>query len=184
MQVIETAIPDVKIIIPKKFGDHRGFFAETYNKRALAEAGINIDFIQDNQSLSVQKGVLRGLHFQLPPFAQDKLVRVLRGAVYDVAVDIRRSSPTFGKHVAVELTAESFQQLLVPAGFAHGFVTLTENTEAFYKVNNYYSPQHDRGILWNDPALNIDWPLPAKDVILSDKDQKQPLLANAPNLFP
>ena len=183
MQVIETEIPDVKIIIPRKFGDHRGFFSETYSKKVLSEAGIHMDFVQDNQSLSVQKGVMRGLHFQLPPFAQDKLVRVVRGAVYDVAVDIRRSSPTFGKHVAVELSAENWKQLLVPAGFAHGFITLTENTEACYKVTNYYSPQHDRGILWNDPALGIEWPIDVKDVILSEKDQKQPKLAEAQELF-
>ncbi len=183
MQVVPTAIEDVKIITPKKFGDHRGFFSETYNKKVLAEAGIDLEFVQDNHSLSVEKGVMRGLHFQLPPFAQDKLVRVVRGRILDVAVDIRRSSPTFGQHVAVELSADNWQQILVPAGFAHGFVTLEANTEVIYKVTNYYAPQHDRGILWNDPALGIEWPIAPADAILSDKDKKQPRFAEAPDLF-
>ena len=183
MDIVETEIPDVKVMTPKKFGDDRGFFSEVYNKKRLTEAGIDMDFIQDNQSLSVDVGVLRGLHFQLPPFAQDKLVRVVRGRILDVAVDIRRSSPTFGKHVAVEISAEAFNQILVPAGFAHGFVTLEPNTEVIYKVTNYYAPECDRGILWSDPALGIDWPVTADSVILSDKDTKQPLLADAPDLF-
>jgi dTDP-4-dehydrorhamnose 3,5-epimerase len=142
-----------------------------------------MEFVQDNHSLSVEKGVVRGLHFQLPPFAQDKLVRVVRGRILDVAVDIRRSSPTFGQHVAVEISAESWNQILVPAGFAHGFVTLEANTEVIYKVTNYYAPQCDRGILWNDPALGINWPIAAGEAILSDKDKKQPLMADAPDLF-
>lgn len=183
MQITATDIPDVKLITPKKFGDHRGFFSETYNRKAFADAGIDLEFVQDNHSLSAQKGVLRGLHFQLPPFAQDKLVRVVRGSILDVAVDIRRSSPTFGRHVTAVLSAANWQQMFVPAGFAHGFVTLEPDTEVVYKVTNYYAPQHDRGILWNDPALGIEWPVSPADVTLSDKDIKQPLFADAPDLF-
>lgn len=181
MEIVSTAIPDVKLLTPKKFGDHRGFFSETFNNKAMIEAGLNLNFIQDNHSLSVEKGVMRGLHYQLPPFTQDKLVRVVRGSVFDVAVDIRRSSPTFGKHVGVILSAENWKQIFVPKGFAHGFITLEPNTEVVYKVTDYYAPKHDRGILWNDPALGIDWPI--KDAILSDKDTKQPLLAAASELF-
>ena len=183
MEITATDIPDVKIITPKKFGDHRGFFSETYNRKALADAGVDLEFVQDNHSLSAQRGVLRGLHFQLPPFAQDKLVRVVRGSILDVAVDIRRSSPTFGRHVKAVLSAANWQQILVPAGFAHGFVTLEPDTEVVYKVTNYYAPQHDRGVMWNDPALGIEWPVSGDDVTLSDKDRKQPLLADAPDLF-
>src|SRR5436305_4381439 len=146
MQIIPTDIPDVRIIVPKKHGDHRGFFSEVYSRKALAEAGIHSDFVQDNHSLSAQKGVLRGLHYQVAPMAQDKLIRVVRGAILDVAVDIRRSSPTFGKHVSAVISAENWRQILVPIGFAHGFVTLEANTEVIYKVSNCYSPQHERGI--------------------------------------
>lgn len=183
MEVTPAAIPDVKLITPKKFGDHRGFFSETYNRKTLEAAGIRLDFVQDNHSLSAQRGVVRGLHFQLPPFAQDKLLRVVRGRVFDVAVDLRRSSKTYGKHVAVELSAENWTQILVPIGFAHGFVTLEPNTEVIYKVTNYYSPQHDRGVLWNDPALGIRWPIAAGEAILSDKDKAQPRLADLPEGF-
>jgi dTDP-4-dehydrorhamnose 3,5-epimerase len=183
MQVIDTAIPDVKILQPAKHGDDRGFFSETFSSRALQDAGLVSEFVQDNQSLSVQPGVVRGLHFQLPPAAQDKLVRVLRGAIIDVAVDIRRGSPTFGQHVAVELSADNWRQLLVPRGFAHGFATLVPNTEVFYKVTAFYSPQHDRGIRWNDPALKIDWKIDPATAILSGKDQKTPLLSEAADLF-
>lgn len=183
MDVVETAIPDVKLFTPKKFGDDRGFFSEVYNKQRFTEAGVDLDFIQDNHSLSVDIGVLRGLHFQLPPFAQDKLVRVARGRILDVAVDIRRSSPTFGQHITAEISAEQFNQILVPAGFAHGFLTLEPNTEVIYKVTNLYSPDCDRGIIWNDPDLGIDWPVSADSVILSEKDTKQPRLADAPQLF-
>ena len=183
LDVIETEIPDVKVMVPKKFGDHRGFFSEVYNKKRLAEHGIELDFVQDNHSLSVEKNVVRGLHFQIPPFAQDKLVRVLRGSVLDVAVDLRRNSPTFGRHLTVELSDENFRQLLVPIGFAHGFVTLEPNTEVFYKVTNYYAPEHDRGLLWNDPALGIDWPVPEGQAVLSDKDKQQPRLADLPETF-
>ena len=162
---------------PKKHGDHRGFFSEVYNKRALAEAGIDIEFVQDNHSLSAEKGTVRGLHFQTPPFAQDKLVRVVRGAVFDVAVDLRRESPTYGRHVSVVLSAETWNQILVPIGFAHGFMTLEPDTEVIYKVSGYYAPDHDKGLLWNDPALGIAWPIPETEAILSDKDRRQPRLA-------
>lgn len=178
MQVTETKIPDVKIFTPKKHGDHRGFFSETYNAKTFADLGVELVFVQDNHSLSAEKNVLRGLHFQLPPYAQDKLVRCIRGAILDVAVDIRKSSPTYGQHVAAEISAENWAQILVPKGFAHGFVTLEPNTEVIYKVTDYYAPDHDRGILWSDPALQIDWPVDEGRVILSDKDKAQPLLAD------
>src|SRR5690606_10089998 len=151
----ETTIPEVKLIVPARHGDTRGFLSETYNKRVLAAAGITVDFLQDNHSLSADSGTVRGLHFQIPPFAQTKLVRVVRGAIYDVAVDLRAGSPTFGRHVAVVLSAEDWNQLLIPAGFAHGFCTLTAEAEVLYKVDQYYSLDHDRGLLWNDPDLAI-----------------------------
>lgn len=166
-------------ISPRKFGDDRGFFSETFNAKTFTEAGIDLTFVQDNHSYSAAKGVLRGLHYQLPPFAQDKLVRVTRGAILDVAVDIRKSSPTFGKWVALEVSAEKWNQILVPKGFAHGFMTLVENTEVIYKVTDYYSPEHDRSIRFDDPAIGIEWPLPSSGVQLSDKDQKAPLFADA-----
>jgi len=184
MQIVPTEIPDVKILIPKKHGDHRGFFSEVYGRKLLADAGITTEFVQDNHSLSAQKGVLRGLHYQLPPMAQDKLIRVVRGAILDVAVDIRKSSPTFGKHVAAMLSAENWRQIFVPVGFAHGFVTLEPNTEVLYKVSTYYSPSHERGIRWNDPKLGIDWGVDAANAILSERDQKHPFLAEAADLFP
>ena len=183
LSVEETAIPAVKIVTPKKFGDHRGFFSETWNRAAFAEAGLDLDFVQDNQSLSAPVGTLRGLHFQSPPFAQDKLVRVTRGRILDVAVDIRASSPTFGKHVAVELSAENWKQLLVPVGFAHGFVTLEPDTEVLYKVTAPYAPQNDRGLAFDDPALGIDWRLPLSGLTLSDKDRKHPRLAEMLRYF-
>lgn len=179
MQIRPLGLDGVIEISPRKFGDDRGFFSETYNAKSLAEAGIDLTFVQDNHSYSAAKGVVRGLHYQLPPFAQDKLVRVIRGAILDVAVDIRKSSPTFGKWVALEVSAEKWNQILVPKGFAHGFVTLVENTEVIYKVTNYYSPEHDRSIRFDDPVIGIDWPLPASGVQLSDKDQKAPLFADA-----
>jgi len=170
--MIETcAIDGLLIITPKKHGDERGFFSETFNQPILAEAGFTRKFIQDNQSLSTQQGVLRGLHFQTPPFAQDKLVRVLRGAILDVAVDLRKNSTTYGQHFAIELSAKNWKQLLVPIGFGHGFVTLEPNTEVAYKVSNVYSPEHDSGLAWNDPQLGIDWPLDTPS-ILSAKDQQ------------
>jgi len=179
MQIRPLGLDGVIEISPRKFGDDRGFFSETYNAKSFAEAGIDLTFVQDNHSYSAAKGVVRGLHYQLPPFAQDKLVRVIRGAILDVAVDIRKSSPTFGKWVALEVSAEKWNQILVPKGFAHGFVTLVENTEVIYKVTNYYSPEHDRSIRFDDPVIGIDWPLPASGVQLSDKDQKAPLFADA-----
>lgn len=171
------------VLEPKKFGDHRGFFSETYNRARLAELGFDADFVQDNHSLSVEKGVVRGLHYQSPPFAQDKLVRVVRGAILDVAVDIRRGSPTWGDHVAVELSAENWRQLLVPKGFAHGFVTLEPETEVVYKVTDVYAPKNDHGLLWSDPDIGIDWPVTAEAAILSDKDRVQPLLAELESPF-
>lgn len=172
--VVALDIPDVRVLKPKKFGDHRGFFSEVYNKRALVAVGIDIDFVQDNHSLSAEKGTVRGLHFQAPPFSQHKLVRVVRGAVFDVAVDLRRGSPTYGHHVSTVLSAEAWNQILVPIGFAHGFMTLEPDTEVIYKVNTYYAPQHDRGLLWNDPDPGIAWPIPEGEATLSDKDRKQP----------
>lgn len=183
LSVEDTAIPAVKIVTPKKFGDHRGFFSETWSRKAFADAGIDLDFVQDNQSLSAPVGTLRGLHFQSAPFAQDKLVRVTRGRILDVAVDIRASSPTFGKHVAVELSAENWKQLLVPVGFAHGFVTLEPNTEVLYKVTAPYAPQNDHGLAFDDPALGIDWQLPLSGLTLSDKDRKHPRLAEMLRYF-
>jgi len=183
MQAIETAIPDVKILVPKQFKDHRGFFSEVYSHKAISELGLATGFIQDNHSLSVEKGVLRGLHYQVAPMAQDKLIRVVRGAILDVAVDIRRSSPTFGKHVTALISADNWRQVLVPVGFAHGFVTLEPNTEVLYKVSAYYSPAHERGIKWNDPALGIDWGVTEGQAILSGRDQSHPPLASAKDLF-
>lgn len=176
MEVVSLAIPDVKIIKPKKFGDHRGFFSETYSRKAFEAAGLDLDFVQDNQSLSAEVGTIRGLHFQTPPFAQDKLLRVVRGAVFDVAVDLRKESPTFGRHVSAVISADEWNQILVPIGFAHGFCTLEPNTEVIYKVTNYYAPANDKGLLWNDPDLGIQWPDAAKEPKLSDKDKIQPRL--------
>jgi dTDP-4-dehydrorhamnose 3,5-epimerase len=174
---IETALEDVYIIEPTVFEDHRGFFMESYNYREFKEIGIDIEFVQDNHSLSVEAGTLRGLHYQLEPKAQTKLVRCIRGAIYDVVVDIRKGSPTFGKWISVILTEHNKRMLLVPKGFAHGFVTLVPNTEVLYKVDEYYSPEHDRAIRWNDPKLGIDWPV--REPILSDKDRNAPLLDEA-----
>lgn len=179
MQIRPLGLDGVFEIIPRKFGDDRGFFSETYKIEALRTAGIDLNFVQDNHSYSAAKGVVRGLHYQLPPFAQDKLLRVIRGSILDVAVDIRKSSSTFGKWVAQEVSAEKWNQILVPKGFAHGFITLVENTEVIYKVTDYYSPEHDRSIRFDDPAIGINWPIPATGVQLSDKDEKAPLLANA-----
>ena len=176
MQLERLNIPDVKVLVPRKHGDARGFFSETYNRKSLAALGINIDFVQDNHSLSAEKGTVRGLHFQTPPFDQDKLVRVTRGSVYDVAVDLRKNSPTYGRHVSVVLSAQAWNQILVPVGFAHGFMTLEPDTEVIYKVSNYYAPDHDKGLLWNDPALGIAWPLAEDEAILSEKDRIQPRL--------
>ncbi|MPZ57857.1 MAG: dTDP-4-dehydrorhamnose 3,5-epimerase [Rhizobiales bacterium] len=173
LDVEALAIPDVKIIRPRKFGDSRGFFSETYNKKQFEEAGISLDFVQDNHALSQTAGTVRGLHYQGHPFAQDKLVRVVRGRIYDVAVDIRRASPTLGQWVAVELSADAWNQILVPIGFAHGLCTLEPDTEVIYKVTNYYSVDHDFGIRWNDPDLRISWPISEDQAQLSGKDRAQ-----------
>jgi dTDP-4-dehydrorhamnose 3,5-epimerase len=183
MKFESLAIADVKLITPRIFRDDRGFFSETWNERALAEAGIPARFVQDNHALSVAKGTVRGLHFQLSPHAQDKLIRCTRGAILDVAVDIRRSSPAFGRHVTAILSARNWAQLWVPKGFAHGYVTLEPDTEVIYKVTDYYSPAHDRGILWSDPALAIAWTVGADEVQLSAKDKVWPALREAPALF-
>ncbi|NEU12811.1 dTDP-4-dehydrorhamnose 3,5-epimerase [Methylobacterium sp. BTF04] len=176
MQVIGTEIPAVKRVVPKRFGDDRGWFSETYRADALMAGGIADTFIQDNQSFSAQAGTLRGLHFQLAPAAQAKLVRVLSGAILDVAVDLRQGSPTYGRHVAVRLDAQTAEQLYVPVGFAHGFCTLEPDTMVAYKVSAYYSAAHDRNLLWNDPDLAIAWPVDAAQAMLSDKDKAAPRL--------
>ena len=183
MTFTRTAIPDVVIIEPKVHGDSRGYFVETFRQDKLEEfLGYQINFCQDNESKS-SKGVLRGLHYQLPPHAQTKLVRVISGRVLDVAVDIRKNSPTFGKYVAVELSGENKKQLLIPRGFAHGFVVLEDDTVFAYKVDNYYSPQCDRGIAFDDKNLNIDWILNHDELNLSAKDTKQPKLNETNDLF-
>ncbi|WP_152018787.1 dTDP-4-dehydrorhamnose 3,5-epimerase [Aliarcobacter butzleri] len=183
MIFLKTSIPDVVIIEPKIHGDARGYFVETFRADKLEEfIGYKINFCQDNESKS-SKGVLRGLHYQLAPFAQTKLVRVIKGKVLDVAVDIRKNSPTFGKYVAVLLSAENKKQLLVPRGFAHGFVVLEDDTVFAYKVDNYYSPECDRGIAYDDESLNIDWILKKEELNLSAKDTKQPKLNETNDLF-
>jgi dTDP-4-dehydrorhamnose 3,5-epimerase len=183
IEIRPTAIPDVKLVRPLVIADARGFFSETYKRNEFEAAGIVLDFVQENHSLSRQAGTVRGLHFQAPPDAQDKLVRVVRGRIFDVAVDIRRSSPTFGRHVAVELSADDMHQLLVPKGFAHGFCTLEPDTAVVYKVTSYYSRENDYGILWNDPALGIEWPLDESAAQLSDKDRVHPRLGDLPAFF-
>jgi dTDP-4-dehydrorhamnose 3,5-epimerase len=183
MDVNELEIPAVKLITPRIHRDERGFFSETYSAKALAEAGITATFVQDNHSLSRQRGVVRGLHFQIAPRAQGKLVRVTRGSIFDVAVDIRSGSPTFGRHVGVTLSAANWSQLWVPVGFAHGFCTLEDDTEVQYKVTDDYAPDCDRGILWSDPALGIAWPVADSAAILSEKDRRNPRLADMPVAF-
>ena len=183
MQIIATAIADVKEIKPVRLLDPRGFFSEIFREERLQQHGIDVRFVQENQSLSVDRGVVRGLHFQTPPEAQAKLVRVSAGSILDVAVDIRQGAPSYGRHVAIALSAEKGNQLFIPEGFAHGFCTLEPNTEVVYKVNRYYSPEHDRGMLWNDPALSINWPVGEGEALLSDKDRRQPRLAELPHYF-
>jgi dTDP-4-dehydrorhamnose 3,5-epimerase len=183
IDVRSLEIPEVKIISTKKHGDSRGFFSETYSKKDFTDAGIGLDFVQDNHSLSAQAGTLRGLHYQGPPFAQDKLVRVVSGRILDVAVDLRRASASFGKWVAAEVSAEKWNQILVPIGFAHAICTLEPDTQLIYKVTNYYAPQHDFGIRWNDPELKIKWPFPDDQLILSDKDKKQPFFKDVTDWF-
>ena len=178
MRIMETELKDALIIEPKVFGDSRGYFFESWNKQALLEAGLACDFIQDNESRS-HYGVLRGLHFQAAPYTQAKLVRVITGTVLDVIVDIRRGSPTFGRHIGVELSGENKRQLFVPRGFAHGFVVLSDDVLFAYKCDNSYMPSHERGIAFNDPALGIDWRVPADRLLLSEKDRRNPLFADA-----
>lgn len=177
MKVTPLNLQGAALLEPVVHGDNRGFFMESYNEAVLEKQGVKFNFIQDNQSLSAEPGVIRGLHYQLSPKAQTKLIRVLTGAIYDVIVDVRKSSPTFGKWVGVILSEHNHRQLLVPKGFAHGFCTLAPNTQVLYKVDEYYSLENDRGILWSDPALGIDWP--TSKPILSDKDQHHPLLKDA-----
>jgi dTDP-4-dehydrorhamnose 3,5-epimerase len=183
MDIEALTIPDVKVLRPKRFGDARGFFSEVYSRPAMTAAGLGMEFVQDNHSRSPSVGTLRGLHFQRPPYAQDKLVRVTRGRVLDVAVDLRHSSPTFGRHVTAELSAENWAQILVPAGFAHGFCTLEPNTEVLYKVSQPYAPGFEGGVLWSDPDLGIPWPFAAAAVLLSDKDGVLPLLKHLAPVF-
>lgn len=183
LEIEQTTLGGVLIVTPRRFGDARGFFSEVYNRARFTQAGIAAEFIQDNHSMSAPAGTVRGLHFQRPPHAQAKLVRVLKGSIVDVVVDLRRASPTYGQHVKVELSAASWRQLFVPAGFAHGFCTLEPDTEVFYKVDACYSPEHDGGILWNDPALGIDWPVKSDAAILSDKDRRLPLLKDIGDIF-
>jgi dTDP-4-dehydrorhamnose 3,5-epimerase len=170
MEFIETSLKGAYLIKPKVFKDERGFFLEPYNKKVFEEFRVTADFVQDNHAQSIKKGVLRGFHFQLPPYEQAKLVRVTRGAVYDVIVDLRKDFPTFGKWEGFELSDKNFQMLFIPRGFAHAYQTLEDKTEFMYKVDNYYAPKSDSGIIWSDPNLNVDWPI--KDPILSEKDGK------------
>ena len=181
MKITESQLYGLKLIEPTVFGDHRGYFMESYNELTFRSQGVDIRFIQDNHSLSKEAGVVRGMHYQLGPKAQTKLVRVGTGAIYDVVVDIRTDSPTFGKWEGFILSEWNHRQLLVPKGFAHGFCTITENVNVFYKVDEYYSSDHDRGIAWDDPDLAINWPV--SKVILSDKDSKHPRLKDAENNF-
>jgi dTDP-4-dehydrorhamnose 3,5-epimerase len=172
MEVHKTGLPGVLVLKPRRFVDARGYFVEIFSERSFAAAGVKARFVQENQSCSIQAGTIRGLHFQLPPAAQAKLVRVLRGAIFDVAVDLRRGSPTYGQWISKTLTAEDGEQFLIPRGFAHGFCTLQADTEVSYKVDSFYAPDCDSGLIWSDPDLKIDWPITADSAILSDKDAK------------
>jgi len=183
MQIERLNIAGLLLVAPSRHADRRGFFSETYRSDALASAGVRVQFVQDNHVYSADRGVLRGLHFQSPPRAQGKLVRCTRGAILDVAVDIRQGSPTYGHHVAVELSAENWKQLWVPPGFAHGYLTLEAHCEVIYKVTDYWAPECERGIVWNDPSVAIDWRLSAEHMILSDKDKVLPRLAEVEPLF-
>jgi dTDP-4-dehydrorhamnose 3,5-epimerase len=179
VQIRKLGLDEVAEIIPRRFDDARGYFSETYNAETLRNQGIDLNFVQDNHSYSAPAGVVRGLHYQLPPRAQDKLVRVVRGRIFDVAVDIRRRSPTFGKWIGLEISAELRNQILVPKGFAHGFITLEPDTEVIYKVTDFYSAHDDRSIRFDDPAIGIDWPLASSQVHISEKDRSAPLLETA-----
>lgn len=171
LEIEETRLPDVVVLTPKRFEDHRGYFAETWNARRMAESGLDFEFVQDNHSLSVLANTVRGLHFQAPPHAQDKLVRCGRGALYDVAVDIRRDSPHFGQWFGVELSAENGKQLLVPKGFLHGFITRTPDTEIVYKCTDYFAPEYDCAVRFDDPEIGVDWGLDPASIIVSEKDE-------------
>ena len=183
MNFEHLSLPGLVLIRPARHGDARGWFSEVWRRDQWEAAGVKADFVQDNQSFSAQTGTVRGLHFQLPPYAQAKLVRCVSGRVLDVAVDLRRSSPGFGKAVSVELTAEGGEQLFIPAGFAHGFCTLEPDSGLAYKVDAYYSAAHDRGVRWNDPAFGIEWPVSEGDAVLSAKDKVQPFFAELTDLF-
>jgi dTDP-4-dehydrorhamnose 3,5-epimerase len=178
MTLTDLAIDAVKLFVPRRIADARGYFVETWNRQVFAAAGIDVEFVQDNASFSERAGTVRGLHFQTPPKVQAKLVRVVRGSIFDVAVDLRRSSPSFGRHVSTVLTAEGGEQLFIPVGFAHGLCTLEPKTEVVYKISGLYSPGHDKGIAWDDPALGIDWPLKGSAPILSEKDRSLPRLVD------
>lgn len=183
LKVSELDIPDVKLVMPKRLSDSRGFFSETYTKQRFADAGIDISFVQDNHSLSYKRGTIRGLHYQSPPFDQAKLVRVIRGSIIDVAVDVRKGSPYYGKWVRVELNADSPAQIFIPSGFLHGFATLEDNTEIAYKVDAYYSAECDGSVIWNDQTLCIDWSIPAGTETVSEKDQNAPKFLNFDSPF-
>jgi len=180
MKVIETKLPGVRILEPQVFGDARGWFMESWSQKKMEDAGIHVDFVQDNHSFSVERGTLRGLHYQLNPMAQAKLLRVSRGAVFDVAVDIRCGSPTYAQWIGIELSAENYRQLFIPRGFAHGFITLTDNVEVQYKADNLYAPDCDGNIRWDDPAIGVAWPF--TPVVLSEKDAIAPSLAERTEL--
>jgi dTDP-4-dehydrorhamnose 3,5-epimerase len=178
VQIDRLAVPEVLLITPVRHGDARGWFSEVFRSDVLAEAGVRDVFVQDNQAFSARQGTLRGLHLQVPPAPISKLVRCLKGAIFDVAVDVRAGSPTFGRWAGAELTAANGRQLYVPRGFAHAYLTLTPDTEVFYKVDGYYTPEAERGLRWNDPAIGIDWPLAEADVVMNDRDRALPLLAD------
>ncbi len=183
MDVTVLEIPEVRLLVPRRFADPRGFLAETYSRQRLAEAGIDAALVQENQSYSAARGTIRGLHFQAPPAAQAKLVRVVRGAVLDVVVDIRKGSPTYGRHVAAVLSRDNRAQLYVPAGFAHGFCTLEPDTEALYKLDAPYAPETEGGLYWADPDLGINWPVAEADAVVSDKDRLYPRLKDLDSPF-
>jgi dTDP-4-dehydrorhamnose 3,5-epimerase len=183
MDIRATALPDVRLVVPTRNHDARGYLSEVYRRRDLEAAGLPLDFVLENHLMSERSGTIRGLHFQGPPDAQDKLVRVVRGRALDVALDLRRSSPTFGRHVSAELSAENGHQLLIPKGFAHGFCTLEPHTEVVYKASNYHSPERSYGVLWSDPALGIRWPVDATSAVVSDADRVRPRLCDLPAFF-
>ncbi len=180
MQVERLAILDVVLLTPKRYGDERGWLSEVYSRRAMAQAGVPMEFVQDNQAFSPKRGTLRGLHLQVPPQPIAKLTRCIRGAIFDVAVDLRAGSPTFGRWVGAELTADNGAMLLSPRGFAHAYCTLTDNVEVLYKLDGYYAPDCERGLRWDDPAIGIDWPISADLLTINERDRTLPLLADFP----